>query len=258
MVEVKKKIEKDIFKKPDNFDELICRFIIRGTLTNITQLHVGAGGAETEFSIDNPLIRLKIGDKQVPYIPGTSLKGIIRTEIERYLKSDKDYETFSFEKICYPYINDSDCNTGEIQNICLACRIFGNSQVGSHIIISDAILDTENFAFPGVKTKPGNAINRITGAAQSGQLYDIEALQPGGVFNFEIQIINIDLSIDNIITRALKFILKELQEGWIQVGGKRSTGFGQIKIKEAKIIEMRPKHLMDLKFDEYSLEHLMG
>jgi len=257
MTEVGKEDSNDIMKKPDNFAKLNCRYIISGTLTNISQLHVGAGTAETEFSIiDNPLIRLKIENDEIPYIPGSSLKGVIRTEVERFLKALEEKKGPTFEKICYPYDNRSKCNTGNIERICLACRIFGNTQVGSHFIVSDSILKMSNF--PGVKIKPGIAINRITGSTQRGALYEIETLQPGGIFDFEFQIININLKANNDIARAIKFVLGELLRGWIQVGGKRSTGLGQIKIIDAKVTEIRPEHLETLKFDEYDLKQLLG
>ena len=231
-----------ILKKPDNFAQFDCRYIIKGNITNISQLHVGAGGIEAEFSNDNPLIRLKIGNTDVPYIPGSSLKGIFRTEIEKFLKiQERTHKPEHFQNVCYVYDNKNNCNTKEVENICLVCRIFGNSQVGSHIIVSDAILNMDKF--PGVKNKPGIAINRITGAAQRGAVFPVEALQPGGIFSFELQIINIDLKENNIITRAIKFLLKKLLEGWIYVGGKRSTGLGNIKIADAKIIEIRPEDL---------------
>ncbi len=240
------KIDNDnhILKKPNNFAQFDSRYIITGVLTNVSQLHVGAGGAETDFSIDNPLIRLKIGNTDVPYIPGSSLKGIFRTEIEKYLKAqEKPEESKQYENVCYVYDSKNRCNTKEIENICLACRIFGNSQISSHIMVSDAILNMDYF--PGVKNKPGIAINRITGATQRGAFYDIETLQPGGIFSFELQIININLKESNVITRAIKFLLKELLEGWIYVGGKRSTGLGKIKVEDAKITEIMPETLHD-------------
>ncbi len=258
MSQTKSKDDNDILNKANNFATLICRYIIIGELVNLSQLHIGVGNSETEFSIDNPIIRLNFQGEQIPYIPGTTLKGIFRTEIERYLRSDKDYKNYDFEEICFPYENDSNCNKEDIKKICLACRIFGNSQVGSHINIMDAPLDTENYKFPGIKIKPGNAINRITGAAHKGQLYDIEALQPGGVFKFEMHIINIELLKDTIISRAIKFLLRQLKGRWIQVGAKRSTGFGQIELRNAKIIEILPENIHAIDFKGKKLESLIG
>jgi len=95
--------------------------------------------------------------------------------------------------------------------------------------------------FPGIKIKPGIAINRITGTAQKGALYQVETLQPGGIFSFEIQIINIDLKEDNKLSKALKYALNLLVKGLLQIGGKRSTGLGKIKIMNAKVKEIRPE-----------------
>ncbi len=235
----------------DNFDELICRYVIKGNLTNITQLHIGVGRAETEFSIiDNPLIRIYLNEDEIPYIPGSSFKGVLRTEVEKYLRS-------LGESICFPYNDESSCNDPErdINDICLACRIFGNNRIGSHVIVSDAVLNMEKF--PGIKIKPGIAINRITGTAQKGALYQVETLQPGGIFSFEIQIINIDLKEDNKLSKALKYALNLLVKGLLQIGGKRSTGLGKIKIMNAKVKEIRPENLESLEFPEYELKDLL-
>ena len=242
---------------PNDFDEFICRYIIKGTLTNTTQLHIGTGKAETEFTVDDPLIRINNGKDEVPYIPGSSLKGILRTEIEKYLKS-------MGQNICFPYNNKSSCNSGDIKDICLACQIFGCQQISSHFIVSDAILNTKKYLDPGTKIKPGIAINRVTGSTQRGAFFQVETLQPGGVFNFEFQILNIDLREESIKKKAIKFALYQLKEGWIQVGGKRSTGLGQIKFNEkddkldVSVIEIRPEHLEDLKFPEKNLEDFLG
>lgn len=88
------------------------------------------------------------------------------------------------------------------------------------------------------------AINRITSSTQRGVFFQIETLQPGGLFEFEFEIFNIDLKIDNKKTRAIKFILKELRDGEVQVGGKKSTGFGRIQFGkingklDVKVIEV--------------------
>lgn len=243
---------------PDDFDKLICRYIIKGTLTNITQLHIGKGGSETEFSVDNPIITVRIKNDEIPYIPGSSLKGILRSEVEKFLKGQG-------EKICVPYDPKSKCNNGEIRDICLACQIFGCQQIGSHFIASDAILKMDHH--PGVKIKPGIAINRITGSTQKGAFFQIETLQPGGLFDFEFEIFNIDLKTNDKNekkARAIKFLLKELRDGWIQVGGKKSTGFGRIQFNringklDVKVIEIRSEYFETLEFPEYNLDELLG
>lgn len=240
---------------PNNFDKLICRYIIKGTLTNTTQLHIGTGGSETEFAVDDPIITVRIRNDEIPYIPGSSLKGILRSEVEKYLKGQG-------EVICVPYNTESLCNKGEIKDMCFACQIFGCQQIGSHFIASDAILKIDHH--PGVKIKPGIAINRITGSTQRGAFFQTETLQPGGLFDFEFEIFNIDLKTNDKKAKAIKFILKELRDGWIQIGGKKSTGFGRIQFGktngklDVKVIEIRPEHLETLEFPEYTLDELLG
>ncbi|MHA1766093.1 MAG: type III CRISPR-associated RAMP protein Csx7, partial [Promethearchaeota archaeon] len=239
-------------KNPDNFDKLICRFIIKGWLTNLTQLHVGTGRDESQFNvIDNPLIRIKYEDEDLPYIPGSTLKGIFRNEIERYLRSINDKE-----EICYPY-DPNGCNSKKISEICSACKIFGNTQLGSHFLISDAILDKGKGIFSGTIIKPGNAIDRITGTAKSGALYFLETIQPGACFRFEFQIHNIDLKISDKLSNAIKYILRELTAGNLQIGGRRSIGLGKIKILEAEVTEIRPENLENFEFNTYPLEELL-
>jgi CRISPR-associated RAMP protein (TIGR02581 family) len=240
-------------ENPANFDQLDCRFIIRGLITNLTQLHIGSGDNLDFGSIENPLIRLNYYGEELPYIPGSTLKGIFRSEIERYFRSLGSEDT----EICFPYDFESNCNnTEDLSQICLACKIFGNNQIGSHFIISDALLDTEKYN-PGTNIKPGNAIDRITGTARQGALYQLETLQPGAFFKFEFQIQNIDLKEKSLLSNAIKYLLKELREGWIQIGGRRSTGLGQIQIKEANVIEIRPENLENLDFKEYNLDELI-
>jgi len=238
----------------DNFDEFICRYIIKGTLTNLTQLHVGTGRSDTEFSsIDNALIRIRMKGNEIPYIPGSSLKGIFRTEIERYFKG-------LGHEICYPYNHQSSCNK-KLENICLACQIFGSQQLGSHFLISDSILLQDS----GTKIKKGIAINRITGSTQRSALYQIETLQPRSIFSFEFQIININLKdTTDKKGRAIKYLLRLFKNGWLQVGGKRSTGLGQIIINKVEgkldcmITEILPNESGELEFITMSLEELLG
>lgn len=244
----------------DDFDELKCRYIIKGTLTNLSQLHIGAGTADTEFSmIDGPVIRLRVGSDELPYIPGSTLKGIFRTEVERYFRAIG-------EKVCYPYDHESVCNKagddGSLGDLCPVCEIFGSQKIASHIIISDAVLNKDAQVF--LKVKPGVAINRITGATQRGAFYTFETVQPGAVFDFEMQIINIDMREDGKKQRAIKFVLRQLRDGWLQVGGKRSTGLGYIKIREvdgepdARVIEIRPEYLETFKFPELKFNEFIG
>jgi len=60
-------------------------------------------------------------------------------------------------------------------------------------------------------------------------------LQPGINFDFEMIIENID---DQPRLHILKFLIRELTEGWIQIGGKRSIGLGKIILENVSIFQI--------------------
>ena len=110
-------------------------------------LHIG--GSQDELTIggaDNPVI--KNPGTRKPYIPGSSLKGKMRAELE------KDLGRVSGSKPC-------QCDD------CAVCRVFGahtsRSKLGpSRVIVRDGKLREGG----RIENKTENVINRETGAAQ--------------------------------------------------------------------------------------------
>ena len=115
-------------------------------------LHIG--GSQDELKIggsDNPVIKNPVTGK--PYIPGSSLKGKMRAELEKNLgKSGRN--------------PDNPCGCAE--RSCPVCRVFGahmntRSELGpSRIIVRDGRLVRGGH----IENKSENVINRRTGAAQ--------------------------------------------------------------------------------------------
>ena len=115
-------------------------------------LHIG--GSQDELKIggsDNPVIKNPETGK--PYIPGSSLKGKMRAELEKKLgKSGRN--------------PDNPCGCAE--RSCPVCRVFGahmntRSELGpSRIIVRDGRLVRGGH----IENKSENVINRRTGAAQ--------------------------------------------------------------------------------------------
>ena len=114
-------------------------------------LHIG--GSQDELVIggaDNPVI--KNPDTGVPYIPGSSLKGKMRAELEKQLGRAGGRQ------------NDEPCGCAK----CAVCRVFGahkntKSTLGpSRIIVRDGRLRSGGH----IENKTENVINRQTAAAQ--------------------------------------------------------------------------------------------
>ena len=114
-------------------------------------LHIG--GSQDELTIggsDNPVI--KNPETRLPYIPGSSLKGKMRAELEKQSGRVGGHR------------NDEPCGCGK----CYICRVFGahkntGSGLGpSRIIVRDGRLRKGGH----IENKTENVINRKTGAAQ--------------------------------------------------------------------------------------------
>ncbi len=206
-----------------NFDKLLCRYIIKGKLVNLQQFHIGGAGdgGLKDSLVDNGFIRIYRGEQLIPYIPGSSLKGVFRSFLERIARVRGD-------KVCDPLDHQTNCQNSE--DICVICAIFGSQQIASHLLISDA--------YPGsykMSPKPGVAINRVTGAAQRGALYNFETINPLSEFDFEMIIENINLKGSSSEAVYIRFLLDELIKGNLKIGGKTSAGLGSIQLKKTDL-----------------------
>ena len=207
---------------------------ISGKIYCITGLCIGGssnaleiGGISQEV-IKNPLTK-------EPYIPGSSLKGKMRSELEKKYGSKKQVGK---DKFITDEVNPCGCG----KRNCLICTIFGvhnNKWAKSgptRIIVRDAMF-TEEFrsviknlpiAYGSyLERKVENIIQRDTGKANSPRT--IERIPEGASFNFEI-ILRVFEGDD------AKAMLECVEEGLRLVelsylGGNGSRGSGQVKFE---------------------------
>ena len=209
---------------------------ISGKIVVKTGLHIGAGNEKVEIGgMDNPIIRNPLTNE--PYIPGSSIKGKMRSIME-----------WKLDKINKGNNNPKDlgkpCPCGKPE--CQVCRVFGSANSKSEeakgrgptrLIVRDAVLsaDWKKTFDEGksiVEEKNENSLNRITAEATPRP---IERVVPGVEFNFEISYRVIDTG-DNGSTDEKNFnevvleSLKLLQNDYLGGGGSR--GNGQIEFKD--------------------------
>lgn len=199
------------------FERLEKRVIISGTIEAVTPLHIGSGKPEVEIGeVDLPVLRDPRGQ---PYIPGSSLKGRIRTEAERIArKMGMD--------VCKPPNVDSMCGSkkSQVENFCICCKIFGTAgkiSLASKVKFRDAY-PLENIE--RLLERTGIAIDREMGTVAKGALYTIEAVPAGAKFGLEIVADN--LSDDEL--KLLKAALKSVEDS--ALGGSSTRGFGKVRI----------------------------
>jgi CRISPR-associated protein Csm3 len=213
--------------------QLIKKIIIKGEI--IAKSGIMVGGSTSAFQIggtDKQVIRNPIN--QMPYIPGSSLKGKMRSLLELNKGT----------------INSSRGNFGPTHNPeHLAAQLFGHiknrdqnnnkSQQASRIIVRDAELtnadEFDNTELLYTEVKAENSIDRITSAANPRFF---ERVPKGAKFGLEI-IINIFSSSDEREKRSDNeeaFIdgaftaLKLVQDDYLGGGGSRGNGQIQLNI----------------------------
>ncbi len=204
---------------------------ISGKIVVKTGLHIGAGNEKVEIGgMDNPIIRNPLTHE--PYIPGSSLKGKMRSIME--------WKTGKLEKT-----GGKVCSCGMAD--CEICRVFGsannsdsaNDRGPTRLIVRDAVLTNEwkekfKSGLPLVEEKNENSLNRITAEANPRP---IERVVPGVEFDFEISYRVIDTGDGGKMDRdyfesVVKESLKILQSDYLGGGGSR--GNGQIEFADLK------------------------
>lgn len=270
-------------------------------LTTRSHLRVGAGEGSADVAVENPLIRALIyrdgGEHRVPYIPGSSLHGVIRSWVEKALRSGqeplsaedlkeqlkllKDRDETAYENVLdqvrqevatflgrdkkeavqddelyghwrvytRPHVCDPLSDVDKCERItdaessprrwkvewwkqigrelpCTACRIFGYMGQRGRVKVTPAWPAASIEAVP-IDVITRVAINRLTGAADEGKLFDLEAIPPGVDFYFFVVLENMGGYKAHFEKgpRALN-----LQLG--AVGAHSTVGFGMVDVEQ--------------------------
>lgn len=237
-----------IFSSQKNSDmQLNKKLIISGKITALTGIAIGGTNAAMSIGgVDKGVIRNPLNNE--PYIPGSSLKGKMRSLLEL---RDGTLGTESMGAV-----KNGPTNNQKFR----AARLFGNAatsgtQRPSRVVVRDAYLDRsqieENFFkgadLPFTEVKTEVVIDRITSRAMPRQ---IERVPAGAKFVFEL-VLNFyegdeelgkeadlkDETIFDQMTKDLFAAMQLLQNDYIGAAGSR--GSGQIKFEPdtMKVIE---------------------
>ncbi|MEA1985258.1 MAG: RAMP superfamily CRISPR-associated protein, partial [Euryarchaeota archaeon] len=130
------------------FRKLETRAILHYKIVTRSDLHIGGHTTIEPAEVDNPVIKDTDG---YPIIPGSSLKGVLRTEMERLLRS------LGLD-ICDVFDNKNRGGCNE----CAVCCLFGGKDLASSIRIRDAVADHKRTLI-----RDGVAIDRKARKARS-------------------------------------------------------------------------------------------
>ncbi len=237
-------------------NRLLGRLFVSGRLETLTGLHIG--GAKTALDIggiDNNVIKTVKG---VPFIPGSSLKGKLRSLVEL---------AYGFDGLC----DDINHESG-------IALIFGfskgdgesNKSSKTRLIVRDAFLDEDDFRekfkdeelnSKYTEEKWENTIEGLTSKAKSPRV--IERVPAGSVFNFEI-IYNVFNKDDIDRFKTVIEAMRMLEDDYL--GGNGSRGYGRVKFRDLKFefktpveYESQNKRLLLREFDyiDFDTEDLL-
>lgn len=212
----------------------VKNYIINGEIICKTGLHIGGSVETIEIGgSDNPVLRDPISN--LPFIPGSSIKGKLRLLLEL---SDKESSKSIIE------------NRGRPSESGIAAEFFGvaNKEEGSNfsnkIIVRDSYPTEETIkmwnespeVIDGAELKYENTLNRITSEAKPR---NIERVPINSKFKFEIILSIANNEYENISNyESLKPLFKPmklLEDDYL--GGSGTRGFGKIEFDNITIKE---------------------
>ncbi|GBC92720.1 hypothetical protein HRbin15_01197 [bacterium HR15] len=160
------------------------------------------------------------------YIPGSSLRGVLRAHAERLLRSLRDDLACQItDQSC---IKRKDLKESEIsgarayREACYACRLFGNTAIASRLQIGDLYPHRE--LEPLTETRYGVAIDRVTGAVAVGP--------------FQMETVTSALFLGRLVLRnftvgqlgLLGAALLDIADGLVALGHAKSRGLGRVRL----------------------------
>lgn len=240
--------------------ELRNRYVFDGTLETLTALHIG-GGKATLSHTDSPVVLTPDG---LPFIPGSSLKGTLRSTIEKLVSSlpsslglhscglpteentNEPCPTAHQRQLVEkrrqareaPQADKKAREAPQTDNIleearlqlCHTCQLFGSPYAAARITLHDLYLLNEEWSGT-TQIRDGVAIDRDSETAKDAAKYDFEVVPATTTFAMRI-------ILENATAQDLQLIsigLSEYLHGFGGVGGLRSRGMGACILKDVKV-----------------------
>lgn len=211
-------------------------------MSPVGSLLIKAGGYSANPSLpDMQFVRTQqAGNGETVYIPGSSLKGVVRGFVEKVLRTLDDHNswrwacpTFSDEsQSCARQLEKTEKSTAVYQRSCGACRLFGHTRLRGRVAFSD-LLPTSAIT---TETRYGVAISRLSHAVAQGP-FEMEVVV-SGTFKGQLVLENYELWQVGVLATALE----AMNQGLLKVGFGKNRGFGQVQVavQEAKVEELAP------------------
>ena len=187
-------------------------------------------GIETGGGPDMAFVTVFRNGGEEVYLPGSSLKGMLRSHAERITRT---LAPDNLTVVCDPFKTKCGANGKDNPDVykrsCLICKLFGSTGFAGRLATEDAYSDGHA---PKPQQRDGVGIDRFSGGAARGAKFDLEVINEG-VFATALHIRNFELWQLGLIG----FVLQDLKDGFIRIGFGKSRGLGKIsgEIKQVRL-----------------------
>jgi len=190
-------------------------------------IKAGEKGADPTLP-DMEFVRTYHDGRDTIYLPGSSLKGVLRAHCERIARTVGGEwlacDPLDSRKSCSAKLERKAQNGAEAyRQSCFICQLFGNTSLASHLRITDGYpADPEKVQ---LEERNGVAIDRVFGSVAVGP-FNYEVCTEGD-FQTTIHIKNFTVAQLGL----LALTLRDLGAGRVGVGFAKSRGLGRVKAR---------------------------
>lgn len=210
--------------------KLVKHAELTGTMVVQTGLRIGAGGSSLEIGgLDNPILRHPL--TRQPYVPGSSLKGKLRSLLE--------VNKYCIGKFHEPRATSGPCGCGG----CVVCWLFGcgdvrNTSEPTRLIFRDCMMREESVKklepllaegvfYSEVKTEV--TMDRASGKVGQAGPRSMDRIAAGTELDFRITVRVFEGDDEEQMKQTIKHALQLLEKEGL--GGSVSRGYGQVKFE---------------------------
>lgn len=225
-----------------------------------------------------PVVTFRNRPLPEPYIPGSSLKGVLRSHAERIAR------TLCFDPgawrigACNPFENEPVQREGSCgkklqwykdrakearragrepeydpkpsdvyRDSCPICKVFGSTSLMGRLSVPDAYL-VQGSEY-GTERRDAVGIDRFTGGSSKRAKFDLEVIT-SAAFGTQLQLTNFELWQLGLLV----YVLHDFSQGLVSIGAGKSRGLGQVKA-EVRWLEI---HLLTHRLPQRETPWLWG
>lgn len=207
------------------YNKYTHRYLSRIVLEAMTPMAVGSG--ERNIETDS-LVATDIND--LPYIPGTSIAGVVRSMLERVASKDGGISKEDVKKI-FGYQDGENGRGSEV--IFSEAKIMGGAGRVIDGLDRDTILTDE--LLKHYQLLPIRQHVRIDGrgTAMDSGLFDEQIVFAGSRFCFEMEMVS-----DGTKFSQFESILRQLYAVDFRIGGGTRSGFGEMRVVDMLLMDL--------------------